>query len=526
MKSLITVVLSIACLTASSGRAQTITTIAGNGLFGYSGDGGPATSAQLYGPHGVAVDSIGNVFISDQENNCVRKINTAGRIDTFAGMCSTLGAYGGDGLTATQANLNRPFNLIVDGGGNVLVSDRGNHVVRKIDTTGIITTVAGNGAQCTAGPCGDGGLAVNAQLYSPTGIAIDAAGNLFIGDEGTYSIRKVTPAGIITTIAGDPNHFTGANGNGNEGDGGPAHSSHLSSPDGLAFDSAGSLYFSDFMDHAIRKITAVGGQVTGAGIISRVAGSYTSMGSSGDGGPALNAKFTFPSGIAIDAAHDVLYVSDKDNRYVRAISHVSVGGTGSIINAFAGNKNYGYSGDNGAAVQAQVEDTWQIAVDPCGVYIADSSAAVIRKVSTSGCKKGMTWAQVAVNAPTGTVRVGCANACNASTGDTLCTTSLPMLCIRKSGTGFPLPLPMTVDNTNQYVRWSGGIVGTTAAMTPPSTLLAANAVCSSLFGADWRVAEFHDGWGWAFQAYGGVANPAQRFWVDINDSPNATCWTH
>jgi hypothetical protein len=139
------------------------------------------------------------------------------------------------------------------------------------------------------------------------------------------------------------------------------------------------------------------------------------------------------------------------------------------------------------------------------------------------CKKGMTWSFISTNTPTGTVRVGCATGCNASQGDTACTTPLPLLCIKKSGTGFPLPVPASVNNADQYYKWSGGIIGTTAAMIPPPNLNLANKACKDEFGPDWRVAEFHDGWGWHFQAYGGVGNPSQRFWVHINDQP-AVCW--
>jgi hypothetical protein len=140
------------------------------------------------------------------------------------------------------------------------------------------------------------------------------------------------------------------------------------------------------------------------------------------------------------------------------------------------------------------------------------------------CRKGMTWALLGTNVPTGTIKVGCSGpACNAYHGDTPCTTPLPLLCIRKSGPGFPLPVPASVDNSNRYYKWAGGIVGTTAAMVPPSTLAAANAACTTQFGTDWRVAEFHDGWGWHFQAYGGIGNPTQRFWAHINDQP-AVCW--
>lgn len=138
--------------------------------------------------------------------------------------------------------------------------------------------------------------------------------------------------------------------------------------------------------------------------------------------------------------------------------------------------------------------------------------------------KGMTWSLLGTNPVTGTIRVGCKAGCDPRKGDTPCTTPLPLLCIRKSGPGFPLPVPVGVDNSDQYNKWAGGIVATTKPMVPPSTLGAADAVCATEFGPNWRVAEFHDGWGWHFLTYGGVGAPAQRFWTHINDQPGATCW--
>lgn len=138
--------------------------------------------------------------------------------------------------------------------------------------------------------------------------------------------------------------------------------------------------------------------------------------------------------------------------------------------------------------------------------------------------KGLTWKLLATNSTTGTIDVGCATGCDAYHGDTPCTKALPILCIKKSGPGFPLALPASVDNSNQYHKWSGGVVGTTKATVPPAKLANADALCVKEFGAGWRVAEFHDGWGWHFQAFGGVGNPAQNFWVHINDQHGATCW--
>lgn len=134
----------------------------------------------------------------------------------------------------------------------------------------------------------------------------------------------------------------------------------------------------------------------------------------------------------------------------------------------------------------------------------------------------MTWGLRASNATDGVINVGCGNTCDAYSGDTPCSTALPVLCILKEGSG--LPLPASVDNSDIYDQWSGGVVGTTKATVPPATLAGANALCVAEFGANWRVAEFHDGWGWNLQAYGYVGDPAARFWVHIDDQPGATCW--
>jgi len=148
----------------------------------------------------------------------------------------------------------------------------------------------------------------------------------------------------------------------------------------------------------------------------------------------------------------------------------------------------------------------------------------VSSAQASAAPKGLTWKLLATNSTTGTIDVGCATGCDAYHGDTACTKALPLLCIKKTGPGFPLALPASVDNSNQYHKWAGGVVGTTKATVPPAKLSGANAVCVKEFGPGWRVAEFHDGWGWHFQAFGGVGNPAQNFWVHINDQPGATCW--
>ena len=189
-----------------------ITTVAGNGSAGYSGDGGPATSAQLDGPEGVAVDGSGNLYIADTCNNRIRKVSATGIITTVAGNGSA--GYSGDGGPATSAQLSLPAGVAVDGSGNLYIADSGNNRIRKVSATGIITTVAGNGSP---GYSGDGGPATSAQLNQPAGVAVDASGNLYIADSSNNRIRKVSATGIITTVAG--NGFDGYS-----GDGGPATS--------------------------------------------------------------------------------------------------------------------------------------------------------------------------------------------------------------------------------------------------------------------------------------------------------------
>jgi sugar lactone lactonase YvrE len=188
---------------------------AGNGLYGYSGDGGPATSAWLNRPTGVAVDSAGSLFIADSQNFRIRKVTQGGVINTVAGN-GTRG-YSGDYGPATSAQFSNPTGVAVDSSGNLFIADTGNDRIRKVTPDGVISTVAGNG---TYGYSGDGGPATSAQLYSPSSVAVDSAGNLFIADVNNNLIRKVTPGGVISTVAGNGTY-------GYSGDGGPATSTQV-----------------------------------------------------------------------------------------------------------------------------------------------------------------------------------------------------------------------------------------------------------------------------------------------------------
>jgi uncharacterized protein (TIGR03437 family) len=292
----------------------TITTVAGNGIAGYSGDGGPATSAALQitsfgqAASAVVVDSVGNLYIADSWNNRVRKVSANGVIATIAGTGG--GGYAGDGGPATIAQIGNPAGLALDSAGNLYISHYTafDCVVRKVVPTGVITTVAGT-SNC--GYSGDGGPATNALLNRPEGLALDSTGNLYIADTDNQRIRKVAPNGIITTVAGTGNYRY-------DGDGGPATSFSLNYPYGVALDGAGNLYIADANNYRIREVSALGTITTVAGN-----GDY---GFGGDGGSATSAKITQPDAIAINSAGN-LYVSDLDNNRVRRLTAIPAGAT-------------------------------------------------------------------------------------------------------------------------------------------------------------------------------------------------------
>ena len=279
--------------------AGVISTVAGVGSRGFSGDGGPAVSAQLLAPRGVALDTAGNLYIADSGNQRIRRVNLVGTIQTIAG--NGLRGFAGDGSGATLAKLNDPESIASDAQGNLYVADSGNNRVRRITIVGQISTFAGTSTPATLG---DGGPAVMAGLLGPLGVALDSAGNLFIADTFHNRVRKVTPGGTITTVAGAGNI-------GFAGDGGSATLALLSLPDAVAVDSAGNLLIEDALNGRVR-------QVDQAGVIRTIAGNG-GLGFSGDGGAALQAQVGFLNGIAVDAAGAV-YISDEDNHRIRRIA--------------------------------------------------------------------------------------------------------------------------------------------------------------------------------------------------------------
>ena len=328
-----------------------ITTVAGNGTAGFSGDNGPATSASLYQPSGVAVDSSGNLYISDQDNCRVRKVSS-GTITTIAGT-GTCG-YNGDNISATTAELNIPSGVALDSNGNLYIGDRSNNRIRMVNSNGIITTVAGNGV---FGHTGDGGPATSAELHGPRWPTLDAAGNLFfLGTD--YQVREVSN-GIITTVAGN-----GTTGFG--GDGGPATQAAFNDPIGLAVPFPGVIYIGDPYNYRVRKVTN--------GIITSIAGGGTVL---GDGGPATNASIALPLGVAV-APNGVVYVADSLNSRVRALTP-SVALT--ITSSHTGNFT---QAENGATFSLTVTNSPGAATSSGTVTVTDTLPAGLLPAGISG----------------------------------------------------------------------------------------------------------------------------------------------
>ncbi len=343
--------------------AQIITTIVGNGIGGFSGNGGPATAAEL-DPYGITVDKIGNVYISDNDS-CVRKINTSGIISTFAG--NGVRGYSGDGGLATTAELKAPQGLTTDGIGNIYIADTYNNRIREVNTSGIISTFAGNGFNRVGGYggySGDGGPATAAELDEPYGIAVDKLGNVYIADTHNQVIRKVNTSGIISTFAGNGYGAGLMSGGGYYGDGGPATAAEFFLPNNVAIDNFDNVYISDYDNHRIRIVDT-------SGIINTFAGDSV-VGYSGDGGSATTAEIYTPLAVTVDDSG--VYIADDNN-----IRKVNPSG---IISTFAGNDSIiGFSGDGGPATTAELSYVTGLALDTSGnLYIVDDGNARIRKV--------------------------------------------------------------------------------------------------------------------------------------------------
>jgi uncharacterized protein (TIGR03437 family) len=353
----------------------TIATVAGNGVAAYSGDGGPASAAQLYSPWGVAVDAQGNLFISDSGNHTIRKVEPNGTIATVAG--TGIAGFSGDGGAAAGAQLNTPLGIALDGTGSLYVADCQNQRVRRISAGGSIATVAGNGVE---GFAGDGGPATQAQLSCPHGVAVDSAGNLFIGDTENSRVRKVGPDGVISTIAG-----TGAQGL--LGDGGPAVQAQLYSPTSLALDASGNLFIADTGHSLIRKVTR-------DGVISTVAGEPPprTYADPGDGRPSTQTSLNGPQGLAVDSGGN-LYIGETNGNHIRRVSASgivsTIAGSGlygqlASYDSLTDPEEFGYTGDGGPATSAKLYAPFGVAVDSSSnIYFADLPNSAVRILQPS-----------------------------------------------------------------------------------------------------------------------------------------------
>ncbi|MFF7097149.1 RICIN domain-containing protein [Streptomyces rubradiris] len=334
-----------------------ISTVAGSGVAGFKGDGEAAVSAQLYRPYGIVVDSTGTLYFSDAQNHRVRKIATDGKISTVAG--TGVAGYSGDGGPAVSAQLNWPRELALDNEGALYVVDSNNHRVRKITADGKISTVVGAGV---AGFSGDGGPATAARLNLPMGVAVDSTGTLYVTEYHNNRVRKITTDGTISTVAGNGTAAFG-------GDGGPAVSARLNRPHAVVVDGAGVLYIADGENHRVRKVTA-------DGKISTIAGTGVA-GFGGDNGPATSAQLYLPAGLVLDSAGS-LYISEFRNHRIRKIT------TDGTIGSVAGTGIAGFGGDGGAAAPAQLNHPLGLAVDCVDtLYIADYNNNRIRKIASA-----------------------------------------------------------------------------------------------------------------------------------------------
>jgi hypothetical protein len=337
-----------------------ITRVAGTGAVGNAGDSGPATDAELNAPAGVAVTADGGFLIADTENNVVRQVSAAGVITRVAGTYGGSGNAGDDG-PATDAELFAPIAVAVTADGGFLIADTGNNVVRQVSAAGVITRVAG-----TYGPpgnAGDDGPATDAELNFPVGVALTADGGFLIADSGNNAVRQVSAAGVITRVAGTYGPP------GNAGDDGPATDAKLNQPDGVAVTADRGFLIADTGNNVVRQVSA-------AGVITRVAGTYGGAGSAGDDGPATEAELSAPIAVAVTADGGFL-IACNFNNVVRKVSAAGV------ITRVAGTYGSGgNAGDGGPATEAELSEPIALAVTADGGFlIADFRNNEIRAVS-------------------------------------------------------------------------------------------------------------------------------------------------
>ena len=364
---LFSVVLMIASSLAS---AQTITTIAGDGAATFAGDAGLATGAALNHPRIMAIDAAGNIFVADMDNSRIRRIATNGTITTVAG--TGVAGYSGDGGLAASAQLNQPQAVAIDASGNLIIADTQNRRIRRVDASGVITTIAGTGVE---GYSGDNGPAVSAQLHQAVDLAVDSTGNIYFADSTGQRIRKISTNGTITTVAGN-----GVEGFG--GDSGPALSAMLDFPVSIAIDAQNTLYISDANNFRIRTVNAFG-------VMATIAGNGVE-GFAGDGGAATSASLNYAYGVRVDSNGRV-FVADASNNRVRMVAN-------GAISTIAGTGADGFSGDGGLATNATLNFPWAVAVDASGnVLVSDRLNTRVRKITMATQSAPVLFANGTVN---------------------------------------------------------------------------------------------------------------------------------
>ncbi len=440
--------LTTAIFVSATASAQIVTTIAGT-TPGFSGDGGPATLAQLNSNWGMTINhTTGDIYVCDFSNSRVRKISLAtGLISTFAG--TGVPGYSGDGGPATLAQLNFPNGIEIDNAGNVYIDDIYNHRIRKVTPAGIITTYAGNGVYAATG---DGGPAAAASIGTPNGLGMDAANNLYIPDYLPNTLRKVTSGStIINTIAGT------AGVPGYSGDGGPALGATMNLVNDVSVDAANNVYISDWNNNAIRKVNT-------SGIISTYCGTGIA-GFSGDGGPASSAMVRGPMGFYFDC-DNTMVICDVDNHRIRTIS------PSGIINTVGGNGSAAMAGDGGPATLASFNRPVKVVLDAIGnIYVSDRNNGRIRKISVGKvvcqgatipfCDRTGTGTWASSNVAVATVSSG-GIVTGVTPGTSTITLTLPAgYYVTGTVTVNPAPAPFTGTFTV--------CVGSTTSITPPAS---------------------------------------------------------